>query len=65
MTKARYRSTEVDAAQSYAKRLRKIVSDHVRVVRGGGQIVVNVVEDERRSAQGPPPRTPERRRSAG
>jgi hypothetical protein len=51
MTQRRYRVTEYDSAQSYARRLRGLLTDPVRMIRGQGQVIVRVVKDERRSTE--------------
>lgn len=53
-----FRHTELDAAQRYAQRLRGRLASPVRVIRGPRQVVVDVVEDERRTQV---PRSPDRR----
>lgn len=53
-----FRLTEIDAAQRYAQRLRGRLAQPVRVTRGPRQVVVDVVQDERRAQV---PRTPDRR----
>lgn len=58
MERRRFRINELDAAQRYAQRLRGRLSGPVRVIRGPRQVVVDVVEDERRTAV---PRDPDRR----
>lgn len=61
LTGRHYRITEFDAAQRYAQRLSEKLRAPVRVIRGHGEVVVQVVEDERSTAT---PHNPDRRASS-